>query len=203
MKTIYITNIFFSSYWSIENENYNKKKLELTIFQHYISNTQFDFICTFQDCSRQIQFSVKRQWSSRFQSFTVREGGKTQTLVCRFLFVSRLICIFNLSFTRFKIYLLIYISTYCMFVCYDCLFNFCSFRVHLSFNSQVFLFVLSLICIFNLSFIRKFIYSYLLVPVVCFVMIIYLIAVRFGFHVFFNSNLWSFWVWIIVGFYLF
>jgi len=45
-----------------------------------------------------------------------------------FLFVISFICIFKLSFTRFKIYLFIYIST-CCFFCHDCLFNFCSFWV--------------------------------------------------------------------------
>jgi len=30
-----------------------------------------------------------------------------------------------------------------------------------------------------------------------FAMIVYLISVRFGFHLFFNSNFWSFWVWIL------
>ena len=44
------------------------------------------------------------------------------------LFILSLICIFNLSFNRFKIYLFICISTCCMFFfCYDCLFNFCFF----------------------------------------------------------------------------
>ena len=38
-----------------------------------------------------------------------------------------LICILDFSFSRFQIYLFIYISTCCIFVCYDYLFNFCSF----------------------------------------------------------------------------
>ena len=68
------------------------------------------------------------------------------------------------------------------------------FGFHLCLNSKIFLFVLSLICIFNLSFARfedLFIYSFILVPAVCFfAMIVYLTSVCFGFHLFFNGNFW-------------
>ena len=63
-----------------------------------------------------------------------------------------------------------------------------------SLKIKKFLFVLSLICIFNLSFTCYKIYLFIyMLPVVClFAMIVYLIFVCLVFHLFFNSNFYSF-----------
>ena len=68
------------------------------------------------------------------------------------------------------------------------------FKFHLYFNSKIFVFVLSLIFIFNLSITRFKIYLFIYIITCCmfFAMIVYLISVRFGFHLFFKSNFWSF-----------
>jgi hypothetical protein len=57
------------------------------------------------------------------------------------------------------------------------------FGYHLFFDSKLFLFVLSLICMFNLVLIvLRFIYSFILVPYLClFAMILYLVSVCLGF----------------------
>ena len=64
------------------------------------------------------------------------------------------------------------------------------FGFHLCLNSKIFLFVLSLICKFNLSSTRFKIYFFIYDSTCCmfYARIVYLISVRFGFHLFFNSN---------------
>ena len=51
-------------------------------------------------------------------------------------------------------------------------------------------------------FVLRFIYSIILVYVVClFAIIVYSVSACFGFHLFLNSNSWLFWVWIMIDFY--
>ena len=122
----------------------------------------------------------------------MKEGGKTQAPLYRLLFVSSLICIFNLSFILFKIYLFVYISDYCLFVCYDCLFNFVRFGIDLCLNSQIFLFILSFTCKFNLSFpsseIYLFIYTSTCCKAICYDYLFSFYSFRA--HLVFNSNFW-------------
>jgi hypothetical protein len=72
LKMNYITNIFFSSYYSIENEN--KKYWEIkywtfdltTIKINYISNIQFEFYLYFPRLFKIHLVFSKAQWRSRF-----------------------------------------------------------------------------------------------------------------------------------------
>ena len=84
------------------------------------------------------------------------------------MFVSNWICKFNLISTRFNIYLLIYISNYCFFFPAVIVYLISvRFGFHFCLNSKIFLFVLSLICISNISFTRFEIYLFSYISTSC------------------------------------
>ena len=97
------------------------------------------------------------------------------------LFVLSLICRFNWCFTCFKIYLFIYISTYCIFFAVVSYLISVPFGLHLYFNSKIFLFVLGLTSISNLSVTCFKIYLFIYISTCCmfFATIFYLISHSF------------------------
>ena len=90
-KLLFVVKLYLS--WTFLGKN-DKIKLSIWYMTILIAHllkiyfTIISFICfnvvirTKENNCNVILFSVKRQWHSRFKT-TVKEGGKTQTLLCR------------------------------------------------------------------------------------------------------------------------